>query len=422
MKIILLLSLFGKKKQGGGNDSTNFVIEHEYILCYAKILSNIKLGLDSKHELDDALYPFKDENNTEYGLVTLDKSSIRFSESLVFEIKDKDGSSYFPRIVKGKQSCWRWGKKKVEEEYNDLVFKNGKVYTKYYRPSGIVPKSILYETRFGRTESGKDAIKDVLGNAIFSYPKPIELIEHFIRLSLLKNEIILDFFAGSGTTLQSTMRINAEDGGKRQCILVTNNENNICEDVTYERNKRVISGYKNAKDVSIDGLRNNNLRYYKTDFVPSYKSEENKRKITIASTDQLCIKEDCYTDVTEINGMDPKLCRIYTNGRHKYTIIVYHSRQQMQVCEQLTEYIKTLHTLSEKVRLYAFSPEKETLTDEFREVADKIEALPLPEAIYNAYRATFRAIRLDKKPPLPITTEPDSPESEPDLFTTTNEA
>ena len=94
----------------------------------------------------------------------------------------------------------------------------------------------------------------------------------------------------------------------------------------------------------------------------------------------------------------------------------------MQVCEQLTEYIKTLHTLSEKVRLYAFSPEKETLTDEFAEVADKIEALPLPEAIYNAYRATFRAIRLDKKPPVPITIEPDSPASEPDLFTTTNEA
>ena len=52
--------------------------------------------------------------------------------------------------------------------------------------------------------------------------------------------------------------------------------------------------------------------------------------------------------------------------------------------------------MTEKVRLYGFSPEKETLTEDFNEVADKIDAVPLPDAIYNAYRATFRAIKLDK--------------------------
>ena len=78
------------------------------------------------------------------------------------------------------------------------------------------------------------------------------------------------------------MQLNAEDGGNRQCILVTNNENNICEEVTYERNKRVIQGYTNAKGTQVPGLTNNNLRYYKTGFVPSAKTEVNRRLLTIA--------------------------------------------------------------------------------------------------------------------------------------------
>lgn len=170
-----------KKKQGGGNDSKFFVQEHEYILCIANNIEKFEIGLDKFHKLDDNLYPFKDEKG-DYGLVTLDKSSIRFSESLVFEIKDRLGNSYFPRIVKGKQSCWRWGKEKVEKDFDELVFKDGKVYTKYRRPEGVPPRSLLIDTRFGRTEVGKEEVKDILGDGEFSYPKPIGLIKHFIHL------------------------------------------------------------------------------------------------------------------------------------------------------------------------------------------------------------------------------------------------
>ena len=237
---------------------------------------------------------------------------------------------------------------------------------------------------------------------LFSYSKPVNLVKKIIESASYfnKSAIILDFFAGSGTTLHATMQLNNEDGGNRQCILVTNNENNICEDVTYVRNKKVIEGYTNNSDEFISGLAKNNLRYYKTEFIPSLRTETNKRLLTQSSTDLLCIKEDCYTELTEDTGFNIKQCRIFTNDAGKYLIIVYHSRQQIQVCEQLAEYIKTLNGLSEKVRLYGFSPEKETLTEDFIEVADKIEAVPLPEAIYNAYRATFKAIKLDKKQPV----------------------
>jgi adenine-specific DNA-methyltransferase len=236
-----------KKKQGGGNDSNHVVIEHEYILTYAKNIDELELYPDKKYKLDDNLYPSKDEIG-EYGLITLDKSSIQFSKSLVYEITDQQGNKYLPRIVKGKQSCWRWSKAKVEAEFDKLIFKDGKVYTKYYRPDGVTPKSLLIDAIYGRTESGNDDIKKLFNVNPFSYPKPLDLIKHFVTITTKDNDVVLDFFAGSGTTGQAVLELNKEDGGKRQFILVTNNEkternpNGIAIDVTSKRLKRIMSG------------------------------------------------------------------------------------------------------------------------------------------------------------------------------------
>ena len=101
----------------------------------------------------------------------------------------------------------------------------------------------------------------------FEYPKTLSIAKYLLKNVIPDAECILDFFAGSGTTLHATMQLNAEDGGHRQCILVTNNENNICEMVTYKRNKRVIQGYTNTKGEKVTGLTKNNLRYYRTGFV-----------------------------------------------------------------------------------------------------------------------------------------------------------
>lgn len=77
---------------------------------------------------------------------------------------------------------------------------------------------------------------------------------------------ILDFFAGSGTTLHATMLKNQVDGGSRTCTLITNNENHICEEVTFERSKKVILGYTNKNGKQIEGLTQNTLRYFKASF------------------------------------------------------------------------------------------------------------------------------------------------------------
>jgi adenine-specific DNA-methyltransferase len=256
----------------------------------------------------------------------------------------------------------------------------------------------LYFGGWGSNEDGDEELRILLGKKLFDFPKPVKLLEKLLASVYNESATILDFFAGSGTTLHATMQLNTDDGGNRQCILVTNNENNIAEEVCYERNKRVIQGYTNAKGVQVPGLTNNNLRYYKSEFVPSVKNEQNKRLLTHASTDLLCIKENCYEDITAAQGFNAAHCRIFTNNTGKYMVVVYHSRNQFNVIEQLIVFIQSLENLSDKVKLYAFSPEKETLLEDFYEVADLIDAVPLPEAIYNAYRATFRTLKLDKKP------------------------
>lgn len=237
-----------KKKQGGGNDSNFVVAEHEYILCFCKQSSLLQLGLDKNYKLSDSLYPFKDEKG-EYGLITLDKSSIQFSQSLVYEIKDNEGNSYYPRIVKGKQSCWRWSKSKVESQFDELVFTNGKVYTKYYRPEGVTPRSLLIDSLYGRTESGNDDIKARFQPNPFRYPKPILLIKHFISIGMNKNAIVLDFFSGSATTAHAVMKLNAEDGGHRRYIMVQLPEE------TDEKSEAYKAGYKNICEIGKERIR-----------------------------------------------------------------------------------------------------------------------------------------------------------------------
>lgn len=279
---------------------------------------------------------------------------------------------------------------------------------------------------YNNGSSDEVLMKDLKIN--FPYPKVTSASQYLIKNIHPNPKIILDFFAGSGTALHATMQLNAEDGGHRQCILVTNNENNIAGEVCYERNKRVIQGYTNAKGVLVPGLTNNNLRYYKTAFAASARTEANRRLLTSASSELLQIKEDCYTDITATHGFDVAKCRICTNNDGKYLVIVYHSRRQQQVIGQLCGFIQNLEDLNEKVRVYAFSPETEVLVDDFYPVADKIVAIPLPDAIYNAYRATFRTLKLDKKPVATKTGEPagtgaedSEPENQPELFDTNGE-
>ncbi|MDE6427212.1 MAG: site-specific DNA-methyltransferase [Ruminococcus sp.] len=126
--------------------------------------------------------------------------------------------------------------------------------------------STIWTDKQNYTTKGSNQIKEIFGGKPFSYPKPLELIITIMQKVTKKNSIILDFFAGSGTTAQAVLELNQQDGGKRKFILCTNNENNICTDVTYPRINTVISGKRQDGSIYSDGIPAN-LKYYRTDFV-----------------------------------------------------------------------------------------------------------------------------------------------------------
>ena len=337
-------------------------------------------------------YKFIDKNGDVFQSVSMaapDKPETRSHRPLIHPITDK----LCPVPEKG----WRC----TDETMDNYLAKDLVIFGKDEKTQPrrkYLLKENMYEVTpsiYNNGSSDENLMKDL--KLKFPYPKVTSASIYFLNNIHPNPKIILDFFAGSGTTLHATMALNAEDGGNRQCILVTNNENKIAEEVTYERNKRVIQGYTNAKGEQVEGLTNNNLRYYQADFVPSERTEVNRRLLTARSTELLCIKEDCFLDVTKDYNIKERQAKLFTNGLGKYMIVIYHSRNQEEVIAQLTELIQNLET-TEKIKLYAFSPEKESIEEDFFAVADKIAAVPLPDSIYNAYRATFRTLKLNNKP------------------------
>lgn len=110
---------------------------------------------------------------------------------------------------------------------------------------------------------GTKEVQELFSSPVFSYPKPSTLMKKLIAMIPHKDALILDFFAGSGTLGHAVLDLNAEDGGTRSFILATNNENKICEEVTYPRIKKVIEGYTGARDGKVREPRLANLKYYK---------------------------------------------------------------------------------------------------------------------------------------------------------------
>ena len=210
-----------KKGGTGKNDSAFAVVEHEYILAYANNSQIAKFGLDPKATVSTSYNRHDEKGN--YSLVRLDSKTIRYSDSLNYEIIGPDKRKYWPEQPEGRKNVasWRWNREKVENEYSSLVFENGFIYTKNYEKEGARPRSLLVDERFGVTRTGRAEAEAALGKSgVFEFPKPVRLIQHLIRIVDDKEALVLDFFAGSGTTAQACMDQNFEDGGDRKFIII----------------------------------------------------------------------------------------------------------------------------------------------------------------------------------------------------------
>lgn len=265
-----ITQLIWRKKAGGANDSQDIAVEHEYIIAYRKKENGIyKMPLDEKTA---SSYKYKDdkfETHGGYKTKDLNDPSLSDSSGLHYDIECPDGS-----VLKGDGHQWKCNQATFQARLADdrIVFKKGKngwrVHYKIYlneqkgelrydAQGNIIPRgrnlsSILYQTALNK-DGSNDLKKLFSGSKPFAYPKPVKLLETLILSATAKDDIILDFFAGSGTTAEAVIKLNAETGSQRRFILVE--QMDYIEDITLQRIQKALAYYENEEQVTFAALK-----------------------------------------------------------------------------------------------------------------------------------------------------------------------
>lgn len=206
--------------------------------------------------------------------------------------------------------------------------------------------------------------------------KPIDLIKRIIKANNNKNSLILDFFAGSGSTGHAVLDLNMEDNGNRKFILCTYNEENgtqvkIAEEFCYPRIKNVIKGYNNKT-----GL-NGNLQYFKTNFIKRTNSRDQVRfDLTNKCTEMLCVKDNIFSLEKEAKNY-----KIFSSNDKKRFLCVYYSF----IKNEVSNFISDIKKLNGEKNIYMFSDTKQVDLSLFQDIENThIEAVPEP--ILEIYR------------------------------------
>lgn len=334
---------------GGRQSSKSLAIMGDYVLVYGNSLRSKILGLPlsekrmDQYDKEDLNGKFLTERLRQHGIAERREDVPTLYFPIYFNEKTNEISTehkkgfdveVLPILPSGGDGRWIWSRPKIEKDKNLIEIRKVKrkgtyiydAYFKKYLVSTLREKlpTIWVESDL-RTEVGSKELRDIFGGEKnFSFPKPTYFIKRLIQASTKSNEIILDFFAGSGTTGHAVLELNKEDGGNRQFIIVTNNENKICEEVTFERISRVINGYENKKGEKIEGL-GGNLKYLETDFIDRTKHTDNmKMRLMRACTEMLCLKENAFSLEKEVEDGDTLMYKIFSGVKLKDGITKKH--------------------------------------------------------------------------------------------------
>lgn len=339
----------------------------------------------------------------------------------------------------GVTGYWRYSKEDMQKYFDKgLIVVRGKSLSRkaYLKDDkGVIAVTTWWDDA-GVTTDGTNELIRVLGSKAFNNPKPVSLIKRITELSLEKDGIILDFFAGSGTTGQAIIEMNAKDGGKRQVILCTNNENKICEEVTYPRVRNIIKGFdfegnqvdnlfeekltatriKKGKElfeeiekvkskelnnfdkfeikveknnIVLKGLKikrgsqaglGNNLKYFKTSFVTNNRNKDQlKIDITKRCTEMLCLKEGIFDLKTETTDY-----KIFQYGNRFLAVYYDFANASLDTLKDEMNALK-----GEKI-LYCFTVDAQGLDKANFRGWKNIRLEPIPQKILDVYKRIFK--------------------------------
>lgn len=267
-----------EKRYTRSNNAKMFYSLKDWIIVFraSPVLSIIK---EERTEKADSNYSNTDNDPRGSWMTTsyVNPATKEKRPNLVYPIVRPNG-----KFVSHPTHAWKYSTEEHERhkaegrlwwgQNNDATYPRLKLFLE--EAKGMVPVDLWTYEDSGTTDEGGNEVKDIFGEAVFDNPKPTRLIERILRVATKPGDLVLDFFAGSGTTAHAVMKLNAEDGGKRRFILVSSTEatgdapdKNLCRDVCAERVRRVTQGYTNKKGEAVDGL-GGGFAYLRTKRIP----------------------------------------------------------------------------------------------------------------------------------------------------------
>ena len=293
--------------------------------------------------------------------------------------QQKDGTTFvFPIDKDGIEKKWVFSRNSVEKIKDELFCKktNNEI-TIFRRKNEASYRTVWDDKKFYANIYGSKLLNIIIDKT-FPFPKSLYAVMECVKAAIhdKNNSVILDYFAGSGTTGHAVLELNKEDSGNRRFILCTNNENNIASEVCLPRITKVIKGYENKDGKEILGL-GGNLKYYQTDFVPAKTTDINKEKLTKQSVEMICLRENTFETVMEDGSI-----KIFQN-KEKYTAILFDQLAIPKLKEIIKDYDKP-------IQVYIFSLGDDTFADEFADMKEKVTVKSIPAAILRVYRRIFK--------------------------------
>lgn len=421
---------FIQNKLNAKNDTLNIQKNHEYILVYRRneikrggktvpTLLNKKTSVKEVFKENDKFYYISDpittrgeggtlsaRKNLGYtiylnpntgdfkGVIDYDLELARTSNSeqeVYTTDKNLIKEGYVairPPQVRGKLGAWTWDCDRFNKNTHEIYIKktktgysvNKKIFVDPSEVYEIDGKYFLNTNMAGNSKSiiefstneGTDTLNQILEPGSFNNPKNVEMLKYLISLYYKEDSIVLDYFAGSGTTAQAVLELNQSDDGKRTFILGTNNENGIAQDICYPRIRNVIKGYSKVKGIPA------NLKYFKTGFVSKSKvSDDTRRELVKRSTEMICVKENTFENV-----LDKKEFKIFKDANHTTGILFD--------LDEIKSFKESLKEQNLPTSIYVFSLTKDTFNEDFEDLGLKHELCPIPESILEVYKKLFR--------------------------------
>lgn len=414
--------LVWEKKKKGSFLSNSITNVKEYVLVYAKNINSFN-GLIGEITTKKETYPCINATNKREIRHIPKGISSNYKEKNYFlpkgtEISDttmsivlhsdlviKDGVLAEDFDVEGN---WRYSQEAMEEYATkkelyitrDLYLRRIVNDARYKMMKDILPRvgddtdatynttidvNNLFDTGWGSNEDADEELRMIFGEQKkFDYPKPVRLIMKLIAAFRNDKAVCLDFFAGSGTTAQAVLELNSLDGGNRKIILCTNNEGNICTEVTYPRVKTVITGKRMDGSDYSDGIPAN-LMYYKTDFIEDSRNTDQAKYCLVEKLDELlCIIEETYVQKERTDHFSHY--ESISGEKHTFIYSDYYSD------EPFAEFLALVNCYEGEKTVYMFSTDN-IIDEQLFEDTEGISVKPIPNKIYEIYKEIVEDIK-----------------------------